>query len=277
MVTVPPIDVLKVFKTSEESMLARKRIMLHGPPGSGKTFCALTASSKWPIDIEKGAVLDDLAFFSFDNGALDGLVEYPITLPNVLDLNAWMEETGKNILEALNLIVAVAREFTKIPGRVLVVDTVSSMDKIIVQFAEAKDFRSKNGEPDPFAMYRYIMGVHRKLYSELAKMNADIIFCCHSKGLSSEKDDSRSRAGKLAGIYDIQPNITGQSLDIYTANVSMEAAILASIDPGTKKIKRWLYPNGGQGFRGKNRWQRYVMDKEEPNLNKLFTKITKGK
>ncbi len=71
------------YSSSSDLILKTPRALIHSPPGLGKTFCSLTASTCWPDDLASavGVSLDDTFFIQIDHGALDGLVEYDITLP----------------------------------------------------------------------------------------------------------------------------------------------------------------------------------------------------
>ena len=60
------------FKPSNETALKTSNILVHGPPGVGKTFLSLTASDQWPAELppKKHVVLTDIAHFAFDSQAV---------------------------------------------------------------------------------------------------------------------------------------------------------------------------------------------------------------
>jgi len=64
------------------------RFVFHGASKIGKTFLALTASEHFPdvLPTNPPVVLKDMAWWSFDNGALRGAKEQGLSVPHVMVL-----------------------------------------------------------------------------------------------------------------------------------------------------------------------------------------------
>jgi hypothetical protein len=253
---------------------------IHGPPGHGKTFCALSASKYWPEVFTKPVALHDILHVGFDRNALAGAAELGIRVPAV-DTRKVLREGGAR--DMLDLLSKLGNEI--IPDAInhgvetVIVDTVSRMDRQLVEYWTINCPTSKSGTPDTRAKWTMLAHTHSRFLSQLRTMPVNLIFCCHSKALiesdTKEGQDQalRNRATATPGPDDIVPEITGQSLNLYTGDVSMEFVLMASPKALGKGFDRWLYPYGAKGFRAKNRWQQTLAEKEEPNLNKLFAKI----
>jgi len=143
--------------------------------------------------------------------------------------------------------------------------------------AESKKWVTQRGAENKLAMYGEIGSLYKAFINSTKQVPADILFLFHSSARiipDDPKEAAKEKARALAGDYDVQPSLTGNiGLQVITANVSMEASLVVKTEPKTKKQTRWLLPGGGEGYRGKNRWQKKLSAREEPHFQKLYAKI----
>lgn len=277
---------------SDEDNLEQANLFIYGPPKHGKTFCAASISKHWPDKLPalKKTVLSDVLWLSADKGALDGMREQNVIVPefNVHKLRgteAAYKAAGlrepPNIIQLMTLFVKTATDLARAGElRAVVVDTVSAIDKALIEYYEENPIRANSGAIDKFAMYRHILLTHRKFRDALARLPVHVVFLAHAKQINEDtaKDSTIKRAGAGPGSYDIQPDITGQGAGEYYRNISLEAIMLATPSLREKgKFDRHLYTQTTQGFRAGNRWQLSLAAKEEANLTKLFEKVRAGK
>lgn len=282
------------FRSSDEILNERLMFTIHSQPGNGKTFAALTASEQCPKDLTKKQAkkvnINDMVWLSADRGATDGFRERGINVPYVVDLSWLMRAPirgekkpyASNILDALPMLIDIAyQRVEQGETKWVVVDTVSSIDRLLNTYWEDNCPRSKSGAEDRFAMYRMIMKYHSQFYQAMSLFPCGVIFLAHTKALIEGEDanaKTKAKAAALAGDNDLAPSITGKSLETYTANVSTEFALEAIRAPGWKpgdgyEFARWLYPVGGRGYRGKNRFQLALGTKEPADLGRIVEKI----
>lgn len=282
------------MRSSDDILKERMMFTVHSQPGMGKTFFALTASAQCPEDMSKKQPkridITDMVWMSCDRGATDGFKERGINAPYVVDLNWLMRPPMKgedkpyasNILDALPMMIDIAyQRVEQGETRCVVVDTVSSIDRKLNTYWEDHVPLSKGGKEDRFAMYRLIGKYHSQFYEAMSLFPCHVIFLAHTKAqIEGDDDNSKAKfkAASLAGDNELAPSITGKSLETYTANVSVEFALQALRAPGWKpgdaaNFSRYVLPIGGNGFRGKNRFQLGLSTKEEAHLGKIIKKI----
>lgn len=287
--SVPKTSKASVFSDSDDLALERYRLTTHGGSGHGKTFFAASASDHWPSDLpsKKKVVLKDMLWIAFDAGAVVGFREQGISIPNVIDVRKLMTpakegETrvyARTILDALAIVVREASARVAHGGiNWVVCDTISSLDKALNAYWESNCPTTKAGVPDKFAMYRAIGINHQRFHEAMQLMDTNVHFLCHTKARieadpNEKSQKNRQKAAETPGDNELIPDITGQSLNTYTANVSAEFALLAKKQLGTKVMKRYVHPIGHQGYRGKNRWQHSLEEEEVADLGKILKKI----
>lgn len=273
-----------LVRSSDDLALERYRLTTHGGPGHGKTFFAASASKYWPEKLPSKAILKDMLWIAFDAGATRGFREQGINIPNVIDVRWLMTAPKKGedkpyartILDAINMVIKQADEMVE-NGAIewVVVDTVSMFDKDLNIYWEKNCPTSKQGVPDKFAMYRCIKYAHSTFFDAMALLDAHVHFLCHTKA-KIESDDktqqNKNKAGALPGDNELIPDITGGGAQVYVANVDCEFAMVSTklLNGG---FKRQVYPVGGKGFRGKNRWQLSLTEEEPAHLGTLIGKV----
>ena len=86
-------------------------MMIHAAPKVGKTWCAATASKKFPKEypLKQRVALDDILWISFDEDATIGLFAEGYDIPFEIDVVKLVQET-KNIDNALATTKRIAIE-----------------------------------------------------------------------------------------------------------------------------------------------------------------------
>ena len=247
--------------------LRKKRVVAHGPPGSGKTFFAASLSKSWPksLPAKKWTKLSDVLWVPFDSGALDGLLEQKIEVPSI-DVDAILEE--EDVLGALEEITDIVYDESP---EIVVVDTVSKLDKEFLGFWNENAPLAKGGAKDGYAIYREVLATHRRFHANFDALPCDVIFLCHSKP-RPESADRKQRAGGLPGMSDIDMDLTGQALNIYRQDSSLVVSIEA-VPVGNGKFQRFAWTTPHKGFEAKNRFQVSLDEKEPAHLGKMYAKI----
>lgn len=277
-----PIDFSGFLKSSSDTTLDGD-ILVHGPPGVGKTFFAGTASEFWPADLtvmKKRCNLDDMLWLQIDAGATAGFAEAGIDLRGrVIDMSGAIAEYGllKGMAGCLDLMdLALSTN----PATFVVVDTISMLDKLIVEYYEARTpISERTGEPDGWWAFKQILIAHRRVHARLHNNKAKPIWLCHSKvqGEAVGKNSQLQREAKaVPGGFDIIPEITGQARTLYVGNCSIEGVLKARVLPGPKRVmQRFFYPFGVNASEGKTRFQKALKREEGPNprLADLFARI----
>lgn len=274
---------LSFLKNSSDLVLTNSDFITHGPPGVGKTFFAATGSKFFPrteeeINDGKKRHLSDILFLTADAGAVDGLSEMKLSV-DVLSIKEAIE-----ILDVPKGITAILEEAKKIceAGKYswVVTDTVSVLDKYITEYYDRFSPKTQKGDTDTLGMYRLIFNQHKRFHAALSKLPARKHYLFHSKfqgGQLQKNEDAiaKKKASTTTADTETFPEVTGQAKSLYVANASIEFVLQASVVPGKgkRKLTRWVKPFGGDGFEGKNRFERSLEEKEEPDLYKIIEKI----
>lgn len=258
------------YLTSSRSLRAAPEIVIHGPPGVGKTFAAATASVNWPSALPSSdwVRLYDMLWLPADAGALDGLTEAKIEVP-LIDLRQMMIDLGplKGAFAAAELAVQAAKS----PDlRIIVLDTVSTLDKVV------QEHLHKNSGDDKWMMYRELLNFHKRFHSYLRATGKQVITLAHSRALMepvTTGDKNRQAAVQLPGLSSIVADITGQGHGIYINDASIVFAMRAQVVKG-QPTKRTLYPLGYAGFEAKNRFGLTLGHEEPADLGDIFRRIS---
>lgn len=277
----------------EASGLDQLTINVHGVPGAGKTWAALSASDYWPAKIPPAApvTLEDTIHIAWDHGALSGAQAKRIRCAAEHNGNALIGSgKAKDPIHAMGLILGdvgkhcVADEAIK----VVIVDTITALDLAV----NAHFFAPNNvpiargtGEVNTQAIYGRILDAHRAFAAALVRLPPRVTVIClfHSQPLVDARDPAQKTAQSLVRLSEavtVIPSVTGKARDLYLANASVEFACCPTDPPKGSKAeperRLWTIPHqsgGTTGLRTKNRFQGILGDWEPANLNKILAKI----
>jgi len=256
------------FSSSRDTSLDHMCMTIYGPSSIGKTWYALTASAQWT----GGATdIQDLVVLMFDRGGLDGVTSAGINVPYI-DVNKWMYDQASNIEQALVYCTTKAAAAVHAGVRTIVVDTVSSLDRLLDAHFEVK---TPAGPRKSFEKYNSMAIQHNLFYSALARLQADIVFLAHMKVgmLDSAKEQEKVRVAKVPGQYDVWPDITGKSLGTYTNNVSIEGHIVKKVAPDGTESRHLVIGDKESVCRTKNRFAGTIGPTEPAHLGQMLAKI----
>lgn len=276
----PTIHDFSELLTTSEKTTFDGEVLLHGPPGVGKTFFAATISEFWPGELPAKRKIDlhDVLWMQTDAGGTAGFMEQRISVP-LIDVRQAIAKYG--LLKGLNACMDLLGDYmAKVGPKYIVVDTISVLDKYIKDYYDQRIPVNDRGKEDSYWSYKQILALHIRWRNRLLESGARIIWCCHSKGLgdlSTNKDAAIKREAKaVPGGFDIVPDITGQSGALYTANASIQGVIKSRLVPGKERIvQRFFYPFGVNAHEGKSRFMR-ALKKEEgpnPNLREMYARV----
>lgn len=300
--TRQPVDVSAYFASPEDTKNGFSgNILIHGKMKAGKTFLAASASGLFPpwdkadpfksvLPAKKKTVLEDMIWVSFDAGALDGLKQCNLSIPDDQHI-VFQKVLGK--LRASDALKKVAELISGVIAkkphvRWMVGDTVSQADSIVLAyFCDLTDQEAAESEPgekkNAFAPYKLLHAAHAKFHGECQKMPVQKIWLCHSKnlmeGVASGKAalnaENTKKAHRMVGSEPIVPDITGKNHAVYEGNASIIGVQKFIIAPGGDKSKgkRIFMPYGGEGFEGGNRFHELLNDEEPSHLGFVFNKL----
>jgi hypothetical protein len=290
--TVKPKDTTfepKLFGSKNIDDIDDMTINLHGDPGSGKTFAALSASKFWPKDLkaqfksQKKISLEDVLYVGWDRAGLGGLRQYGIDVPLRIDMKA----TAFKYKDLLDAVEAMTDEMTEIfvkkpEVKFNIHDTISRFDDVLVDYVfdtmPTYRFDRQTGENivDNRATYRTIAACHRRYHHAITDVPAGVLTMClfHQKvlepvdGMKSEQE--KQLIVKMGNrLVRTVPQMTGQAINAYTADCSLELVCVKRGD------KRFLYPEVVEGQRAKNRFPEVLDGPQEAHMGKLLAKLKK--
>lgn len=270
------------------------RILLHGVPGSRKTFTAATASALYPLDkmvpFESPIVLEDMGWWLFDSGGLGGMEVMGLEVPNVWDFS---KDSGAEVLKHLPEAIKETNEMIE-AGTIkwLVIDTVSSADikfqvhfkKVLEQQATGRGSMTdaaalKYGDYDKRKFFDAMLTTHDRFYVATNAFKCNVIWLSHSRAINTENKDASAQAKRkavaLPGFSTIEMAITGQAKSRYQADMHLYSPLIVAGNGKEKKVK--LYPDGGLGWEGRSRYGKYLNETEEPHIGRILDKLkTRG-
>jgi hypothetical protein len=278
-----------------EDSLDELLINLYGPPGSGKTWCALTLSKKWPKDIlaprKRIITLDDVLHLQWDRAADIGLGPHKVRPKYKLNCAAMVGEYG--FPKALAHILKDTKEMVHANDKIRVVvhDTVTAMDKYsFAHYRRRTEVSVKTGKEDVRAVFGNHLQTHLEYQTEMSTMPAGVqaVFLFHEKVVDedsvnkmSKAESAKLKAKKLGDhtVY-IFPAGTGSGINYYTNDSSLELFITAKklLDKKGEpkgRYQRELHPISSEGRRTKNRFQHLLKESMEPNLRTMLDMVIK--
>ena len=272
------------IRMSNNHYLEVFRALISGPSGVGKTFCAATMSEHFPKDLDstydEELTLSDMLWCSVDAGALTGLGQFNITVPEISLLEDIMRPPKKgetkfyqaDLIRALAKMLGLVKDAVCNHGiRTVVLDTASQLNREICTYWADPCRRPS----DDFKYWRVVRDTEASFFPKLLTLPCNLIILSHEKavldGVSAA--EKRLKAVAPAGDHQFTLAISGGALGDYYANLDVAVTLLSRRKPGSKAVIRKLHPFGADGRVGKCRLQHLLNDTEEPHLQNLYQQL----
>lgn len=266
--------------SSDDEEMEHLRVLVHGLSKVGKTWLAASLSEHWPE-----GPLSDCVWVSVDQGAINGLKSHGIKVPMNVDINKMLlpgkdgsAAQARNIIDAMPKVSQAVRACVFQGGaKIVVVDTLSALDDKFNFYWSQNCPTTRSGAEDRFAMYRLIGTTHQRFYTDMNTLPAHVIYLTHSKALIETDDKNqknRQKALSIPGMYDLAPQITGQSALLYTKNVDNIFALVAKPKVGKRnEFERTVFTSPNGGMQANTRFQNCLNPEEPADLRAIFNKI----
>lgn len=271
----------------------RRKTLLLGPKGCGKTGTAATVSRLLPDDFpnHKGqVVLEDLIWMNIDEEGVVALQSLGVSCPNIIRLDKIVTASsfaskGLDINALLSgLHEAFEWAHQKVDGDErmnVIVDPISTLDDLSMGY-----FTSKHIDDRAYTDFNKNKEFHFKVAQMLRKLPCGYTLTSHTKAPApiDNKDTLKYKEAKAAseGMGGRQTpakvDITGQSVEFYVRPCSIVAPVVVQEKRVNGKAvrERVLMPSGNDFMPGSNRYERFLDAEEPANLNKLYQKIEAG-
>lgn len=275
----------------------------HGDPGSGKTTLTCSVSCDWPfkpgepLKRQRSRVtLRDILIVGWDRAAIRGVQSLNIEPAYYLDMPTITAEDELTIMRAIDVAASEGYDICNADKavRFVVQDTVTMLAMGVQNYwLDAKNIpRNAGGEENVQRAWNYILNTHMNYYNELAAYpHVDHIFNFHSRAIeivSQEKRDAdkinvhkAKTLVKQGGdpTVNVIPDIAGQALQYYTANVCMELVVQDRKEKkGGKTVHNHVVhtENTVRGQRTKNRYRHLFPATMPAHLGQMKDTILKS-
>jgi hypothetical protein len=263
---------------------------MYGRPTSGKSMCALTASKDWPKNAwsrtkkSKWVELTDVIVIGFDRAAVIGLLPHRIRVRHVFNFPAMVRELGfLRALETLSNEVHMLLEADP-TIRIVIHDTITSMDKFSMAYWRQNcPVSDRTGKLDTQGMYGMHLETHRQYQTEMAALPEGVtgIFLFHERVIAEDRGPTNrnkqaEKTTKQLGdpSVNVTPYVTGNGLQFYTNDASLELFISVTKTPGKGGAKkRQLQPATYDGRRVKNRFEHLFTEPIDADLAKVLSMV----
>ncbi len=293
-----------IAESSSDEGAQNVAVGLYGPPGVGKTICALTSSQFWPkvIPSPTKVVLADVLHVAWDPDAVTGLREMNIEVPTI-NIKKLMRPLGpeekdaaqrgakvrpfaRNILDAMTLVnreqLLFAEQANKKFGTCYIVqDTTSWLNSQLEKWYIHGDGcpTTKTGARDTRKGWILLSGAHDLFIHYNLNTPATILYLYHAtamvENLDTEEGREQAKKNKAAGLTDIVPSITGRSKNTYNANMSATFWMTKRSSVRGGGFDRKLHTQDVGGALTKNRWALSLEPEEPADMAAIFAKIRK--
>lgn len=268
------------------------RGMILGPSGAGKTFVATSLSEKYSTD-DKGmpqpAELDDLVYISVDPGALRGLSQFGVTIPNVIDFPAMMQKVhtarrekqkslGPNPVDSfLHAQKKLFEVFYAMQGRGykrFVFDSLSVYGQLMGLYWRPRSL-NKAESFDGMKYFMNLLTAHSDLsHTLLFAPGVDMLLTCHVKTINptaEEAVDSKMTAMTASGAVDFVPDLEGSGLKHHIRPLDIAPYLSVTQQKGRPAVRKLSFVNA-PGMT-KNRFQHLISEMNGTSLRELFDKL----
>lgn len=251
---------------------SRKRLAIHGKPGSGKTIGALGlvenvvsslkrfSMTKKELDGQKWVKANAL-WISADMNATEGARVRKIEVPEIDLADEFANDPDAagtlDILEEAT--EAIYNYVNKEKPQLVCVDTASAIDKPLGRYLENNAPRTKSGARDSFAIWRMNIATHERFHNNMMGLECDVLFLMHSKA-RSESDSAavKARAQAVAGqLADIRFDFMYEDVaNIYRRHNDL--ILVADKEKTATGESYSLYTEEHGGFESKSRYGNLV-------------------
>ena len=266
---------------------SRRRVAIHGKPGSGKTTGVMGlvenggglmrrfTETAAQISKEKWVKLNAL-WVSADTNATEGARVRRIEIPEVDAMDMFADDQdGTQALEVLEKITDEVYDYVKKEKPQLVcIDTASAIDKPLMRTLENTAPRTKSGARDSFAIWRMAIAVHDRFHTNMNGLSCDVAFLMHSKPRSeSESSEKKARSQAVAGqLADIRFDFAYEDVaNIYRRHCDL--ILVADKEKTGAGFEHVLYTEEHGGFESKSRYGNLVPSRITEPLWDVFQAV----
>ncbi len=275
-------------------------MIILGQYGAGKTTLAATIDPACPFPLpttkHKGPPkfhLKKVFWLPYDKGAILSFKERGIAV-NRFDIRKYMAEKKASVMQATEIGLVEAEKAVDAGAEWIVVDTVSTFDKMLDVYWQAAllaDKGLKDSNTDKSAnklieeiqipKYGRMFTCHKMLHDNLMRLGCGVIYLTHAKanidlGLGSADDKDKIKKVKqtmstaAGGI--LAPDITGKGAGVYKADARLQ--LVVKVVPNMQgKLVREVWAEPRDGYETKNSWELSIQGKQEANLRAILEKI----
>lgn len=252
------MELPKLVDSREESttVQGRRRVTLQGRPGSGKSVLGATLSEFCPTELpaKEWVNLEDTLWIPFDTNATAALTDCRLQVQAVpvTDIAYDLDNDLPKVLQTITNVVYKAVEDGK---KLVVVDTPTKLDKMLLDYLEEHGPTTKSGARDSFGIWRQMVSYHQRFHTNLDQLPVDLVFCMHSKPRSeSDLAERKARAAGVSGTADIRFDFMYEDcVNIYRRDFDFIFVTDSSNRGGKHNYKCHLDPF--QGFEAKSRYR----------------------
>lgn len=256
-------------------------IGIHGDPGAGKTTLAATYSEVWDEGIFKRTpksrklVVPDIVYVGMDKTGWISLAQFNMVFRYTVDLRA-MLGGGMKLNKAIATVLTDVRKIWEQDAnvRMICVDTITTFDRLLNEYY----FAGASLEDSTWQVYNMILQGHRNFQTNITQSPPSVVttFLYHCSTLSPENAKSPSERARLTkkqlgdpSVVKV-PQVTGQGLDIYTNDESLEMSLQIN---HAKKGAREVWLESHNGYRAKNRLSHLIKGAQKPNLREILAQV----
>lgn len=276
-------------------------LVIYGPSGVGKTWCAATISKQWPdsLPAKTPAKLTDVLTIGFDENPFVGFHEAGIEIPHTIDY--WkLVRAGKvkNISEFVSMLPGIVKKAIEDNPEI----TAITLDSVSQMLFELKNFHQNETDfgANGWKVYDILANKSQKLIGDLRKLPVHKVLLFHSKAMvnaaaitvaskgdrAKDVDKMQSEAFKAklevmgidaAGENNVALDISAESialLNYFTYNADVKGKLVKKTKtlPGKTEVTRVLELDSLEDST-KSRHQFALGKTEDANLRKILTKL----
>ena len=283
---------LKHFGAASINDLLSMAMNIHGYPGSGKTWLALSLSKYWPkcradgfiIIPKKKVMLEDTIYIGHDKVGLAGALKANLFPKYCVDFRSIMAKS-QDLIEAIGHVSEEYREIIDKDTNISVAihDTISRFDDFVVDHHFDPDFAVYSGygeseKIDRWGCWGEVARTHSWYLVKTSTVPEGVacLYLFHQKVLTEPTGSQKAKDTAMEKqliikmgdrLVNIVPAVSGKAIGAYTADCSIEMVV------AKKGKKRLLYLEVVDKMRTKNRFQHEITEPQPAHLGKLMERL----